>query len=182
MHNEHVGCLDFSVDENGLWLIYRNGSRNFIYAALLSSIDLSVQKRVKIELFPTQTFSQNDNRNSNGALTIVKSRNKKSIANNQAKAQQILAPHSLDYDDLLNGFVLCGKIYFLQYHYLHNTTIRYVFDLYDTNKFNYLKSIQFLQPFNRNTQLTYNPFDQRLYAWDSNHLLTYHTGLTEDDN
>jgi hypothetical protein len=176
MHNEHVGCLDLSVDENGLWMIYRNGSRNFIYAALLNSNDLSVEKRVKIEVYPTRLSNNMENLDRSRAVTILGLREKR-----QANSSRVSALHSLDFDDLLNGFVVCGKIYFLQYHYLYNTTIRYVFDLYDTNRFNYLQSLQFLQPFHRNTQLSYNPFDQRLYAWDSDHLLTYNIGLLNED-
>jgi hypothetical protein len=77
-------------------------------------------------------------------------------------------------DEILNGFIICGKIYFLQYHGSQNTIIRLMFDLYNwENKFSYLQSIEFIQPYKKNTQLTYNPYDQKLYAWDSEHLITY---------
>ena len=77
-------------------------------------------------------------------------------------------------DEILNGFIVCGKIYFLQYHGSQNTIIRLMFDLYNVdNKFSYLQSIEFIQPYKKNTQLTYNPYDQKLYAWDSDHLITY---------
>ena len=81
---------------------------------------------------------------------------------------------SLGLDDLLNGFIICGKIYFLQYHGSKSTVIRLMYDLYNfENQFVYLKSIEFIQPYKKNTQLTYNPYDQKLYAWDLEHLITY---------
>jgi hypothetical protein len=48
-HREHVGCFDFNVDENGVWVIYRNGSRNHIYVSKLNIDDLSIQKTVVIK-------------------------------------------------------------------------------------------------------------------------------------
>ena len=49
-----------------------------------------------------------------------------------------------------------------------------MFDLYHLdNRFSYLQSIEFIQPYRKNTQLTYNPYDKKLYAWDSEYLLTY---------
>jgi len=77
-------------------------------------------------------------------------------------------------DEILNGFIICGRIYFLHYHGTQNTIIKLMFDLYHLdNRFSYLQSIEFIQPYRRNTQLTYNPYDKKLYAWDNKHLLTY---------
>jgi hypothetical protein len=47
-HRDHVGCVDFNVDENGVWLIYRNASRQSIFVASLNVEDLSIQKRIII--------------------------------------------------------------------------------------------------------------------------------------
>lgn len=155
-HREHVGCVDFNVDENGVWVIYRNGSRRNIYVSKLNVDDLSIQKTVVIK------FSPNN-------LKSVKTRSDPfdKRVNNEFTLSRGL-------DEILNGFIICGKIYFLQYHGSQSTVIRLMFDLYHLdNKFSYLQSIEFIQPYKKNTQLTYNPYDQKLYAWDSEHLITY---------
>ena len=178
-HREHVGCFDFSVDENGLWLIYRNGSRHYIYVSKLNLEDLSIQKTVTIEFFSKryQSWINRQSITSSFPKTVHKSENIK----NETKLIPTPSHHLRDYDEILNGAIICGKIYFLQYHHSYNATIRFVFDLYNMEKFNYLQSIQFIQPFWKNTQLTYNPFDQKLYAWDSEYLLTYSLELINDE-
>jgi hypothetical protein len=164
-HREHIGCLDFSVDENGLWLIYRNGSQKTIFVSKLNQDDLTIQRTIEIDLYGDLM---------NGKLI------KRTIIDeelNEAKALPILK----ESEDLLNGFIICGKIYFLQYSNTRNLLIRIVHDLYKENKLNYLQSIKFLQPFLRNSQLTYNPYDRKLYAWDSEYLLTYSLESLIDD-
>ena len=47
-HRDHVGCVDFNVDENGAWLVYRNASRQNIFVAKLNVEDLSFQKRTTV--------------------------------------------------------------------------------------------------------------------------------------
>ena len=167
-HREHVGCFDFSVDENGVWVIYRNGSRKNIYVSKLNVDDLSIQKTVVIKFTENEdTIDQISKmkRNENSLLSLEKSKiltNTDNFSLNQGL------------DEILNGFIVCGKIYFLQYHGSQSTIIRLMFDLYDLDmKFSYLQSIEFIQPYKKNTQLTYNPYDQKLYAWDSEHLITY---------
>ena len=49
-HREHVGCFDFNVDENGVWVIYRNGSRKNIYVSKLNIDDLTIQKTVVVKV------------------------------------------------------------------------------------------------------------------------------------
>ena len=232
VHREHVGCYDFSVDENGLWVVYRNGSRRFIYVSKLNLEDLSIQKTVKIEFFAerynywiekyeltsTTTSASNStsskprvssnstsvsstaSSNSTSASTTVSSNSTTASSSNSTTSTPIkknnetesdrdrgyilVKPPSRstrEYDEILNGVVICGKIYFLQYHPSFNTTIRFVFDLYNMDQFNYLQSIQFIQPFWKNTQLTYNPFDMKIYAWDSDYLLTYSLDLIRDE-
>lgn len=157
-HREHVGCVDFSVDENGVWVIYRNGSRLNIYVSKLNVDDLSIQKTVAIKFAPNK-------------FQYVRKRSDL-LANDKQRYETFMLGKGLD--EILNGFIVCGKIYFLQYHGSQNTVIRLMFDLYNLdNKFSYLQSIEFIQPYKKNTQLTYNPYDQKLYAWDSEHLITY---------
>jgi hypothetical protein len=170
-HREHVGCFDFNVDENGVWVIYRNGSRSNIYVSKLNVDDLQIQKTVIIKF---DTSARMRKRHEFERLTDDLFGN--GLANKQVNLKQKVDPYMLNrnLDDILNGFIVCGKIYFLQYHGSQNTIIRLMFDLYNLNtKFSYLQSIEFIQPYKKNTQLTYNPYDQKLYAWDSEHLITY---------
>lgn len=156
-HREHVGCVDFSIDENGVWVVYRNGSRMNIYVSKLNVDDMSIQKTVVIK------FSK--------PRLALKKRNEKNFYNKRHQETFLL---DKGLDEILNGFIICGKIYFLQYHGSQNTVIRLMFDLYNLdNKFSYLQSIEFIQPYKKNTHLSYNPYDQKLYAWDSEHLITY---------
>jgi hypothetical protein len=183
-HREHVGCFDFSVDENGLWFIYRNGSRRFIYVSKLNLEDLSIQKTVTIEFFSKKYQDWARRKHHTTSTVIPFLNNQKNLENHDTATTKLLptaSSYTREYDEILNGVVICGKIYFLQYHPSYNATIRFVFDLYNMDQFNYLQSIQFIQPFWKNTQLTYNPFDQKIYAWDSEYLLTYSLDLVNDD-
>ena len=154
-HREHVGCVDFSVDENGLWVVYRNGSRVSIYVSKLDVDSLRIQRTVVIEA------------TDNG---LINDRRRHAIVKRQGELFNV----SRGLDEVLNAFVVCGRIYFLQYHGSQNAVIKLMFDLYDVDsQFVYLQSIEFIQPYKSNTQLTYNPFDNRLYAWDAEHLITY---------
>lgn len=157
-HREHVGCVDFNVDENGVWVVYRNGSRRNIYVSKLNVDDMSIQKTIVIKFSPSK-------------YQTMRKRNEM-LSYDRQRYETFLLDKGLD--EILNGFIVCGKIYFLQYHGSQNTIIRLMFDLYNINsKFSYLQSIEFIQPYKKNTQLTYNPYDQKLYAWDSEHLITY---------
>jgi hypothetical protein len=169
-HREHVGCFDFNVDENGVWVIYRNGSRNHIYVSKLNIDDLSIQKTVVIKFVENEEISkQKQYKRQQNTASFYHSREKREYnsLNDAFSLNQGL-------DEILNGFIICGRIYFLQYHGSQSTIIRLMFDLYNLDmKFSYLQSIEFIQPYKKNTQLTYNPYDQKLYAWDSEHLITY---------
>jgi hypothetical protein len=157
-HREHVGCVDFNVDENGVWVVYRNGSRRNIFVSKLNVDDLSIQKTVIIRFTSLRHQALRKRYNN----LIDSNRNLEDISLNRGL------------DEILNGFIVCGKIYFLQYHGSQSTVIRLMFDLYHLDsRFSYLQSIEFIQPYKKNTQLTYNPYDQKLYAWDSEHLITY---------
>jgi hypothetical protein len=167
-HREHVGCVDFNVDENGVWVVYRNGSRKNIYVSKLNVDDMAIQKTIIVK-FEANRFYRAfyRNRRTNEAATSVST-----SLSEKMRHEPFLLDRGLD--EILNGFIICGKIYFLQYHGSQNTIIRLMFDLYNwENKFSYLQSIEFIQPYKKNTQLTYNPYDQKLYAWDSEHLITY---------
>jgi len=156
-HRDHVGCFDFNVDENGVWIIYRNGSRHNMFVSKLNTASLTIESSVLIKF---------GNKETSVKFNYLKPMKKRNTFNSFSA--------SLGLDDLLNGFIICGKIYFLQYHGSKITVIRLMYDLYDLeNHFVYLKSIEFIQPYKKNTQLTYNPYDQKLYAWDSEHLITY---------
>ncbi len=169
-HREHVGCFDFNVDENGVWVIYRNGSRKNIYVSKLNIDDLTIQKTVVVKFVENHDINsqKQENRKQNLITTsLVRGKRLPNSLNDGFSLNQGL-------DEILNGFVVCGKIYFLQYHGSQSTIIRLMFDLYNLDmKFSYLQSIEFIQPYKKNTQLTYNPYDQKLYAWDSEHLITY---------
>jgi hypothetical protein len=172
-HREHVGCFDFNVDENGVWVIYRNGSRTNIYVSKLNVDDLQLQKTVIIRFDATGRMKKRDEFH---RLIDEQPSIHTGFGSKQTNLKQKMDPYMLNrnLDDILNGFIVCGKIYFLQYHGSQNTIIRLMFDLYNLNtKFAYLQSIEFIQPYKKNTQLTYNPYDQKLYAWDSEHLITY---------
>jgi hypothetical protein len=188
-HREHVGCFDFNVDENGVWVIYRNGSRSNIYVSKLNVDDLMLQKTVVIKFDATAATNRMRKRDEyllhhrqqltdNGDMTNMGGGGLSGTGGSkpQQPQKQKIDPYmqNRNLDDILNGFIICGKIYFLQYHGSQNTIIRLMFDLYNLNtKFSYLQSIEFIQPYKKNTQLTYNPYDQKLYAWDSEHLITY---------
>ena len=47
----------FGVDENGLWIIYRNGTRRNIFVSKLNVDDLSIQKTVIIGLNNKRAFA-----------------------------------------------------------------------------------------------------------------------------
>lgn len=48
-HRDHVGCFDFNIDENGVWIIYRNASRQSVFVSKLDIQDLAIQKTVSIK-------------------------------------------------------------------------------------------------------------------------------------
>lgn len=188
-HREHVGCVDFNVDENGVWVVYRNGTRTNIFVSKLNVDDMSIQKTIVIKFVSSSSPPPPPSSSSAGRYRFM-ARNRRNeahldqpppsptanpVANSlseKTRYETFLLDRGLD--EILNGFIICGKIYFLQYHGSQNTIIRLMFDLYNwENKFSYLQSIEFIQPYKKNTQLTYNPYDQKLYAWDSEHLITY---------
>lgn len=175
-HREHVGCVDFNVDENGVWVVYRNGSRKTIFVSKLNVDDLTIQKTIVIK-FVSSRYRMMRNRRTNENVPTPSPPPTTSTSgavslSEKTRYETFLLDRGLD--EILNGFIICGKIYFLQYHGSQNTIIRLMFDLYNwENKFSYLQSIEFIQPYKKNTQLTYNPYDQKLYAWDSEHLITY---------
>lgn len=175
-HREHVGCVDFNVDENGVWVVYRNGSRKNIFVSKLNVDDLSIQKTIVIRFVSSRVRMMRNRRDrerlgSRRDVTVTPVPVMSSLSE-KTRYETFLLDRGLD--EILNGFIICGKIYFLQYHGSQNTIIRLMFDLYNwENKFSYLQSIEFIQPYKKNTQLTYNPYDQKLYAWDSEHLITY---------
>lgn len=47
-HRDHVGCVDFNVDENGVWVVYRNASRQNIFVSKLNIENLAIQRTVVI--------------------------------------------------------------------------------------------------------------------------------------
>jgi hypothetical protein len=175
-HREHVGCIDFSVDENGVWFTYRNGSRSTIYVSKLNVEDLTVQKTVIIKF-----NDKDENTSASENTTVEHNTTMSSLESVQLVDTQIIdetaiitSMNSYYDNEILNSFIICGKIYFLQYHGSQNTVIRLVFDLYHIkDKFSYLQSIDFIQPYEKNTHLSYNPYDQKIYAWDSEYLITY---------
>ncbi|CAF4318769.1 unnamed protein product, partial [Didymodactylos carnosus] len=125
---------DFSVDENGLWLLYREQiTKNFI-AAKINPDTLDTQKAWQLPYNP-QSLSQ--------------------------------------------GFIAYGVFYGVQHYNKQKSYIDTVYDIYSNLSFTTTK-ITFDVPFQYLVQLTYNPYEGKLYAWDNKHLLYYVYNVQKD--
>ncbi|CAF0749083.1 unnamed protein product [Didymodactylos carnosus] len=125
---------DFSIDENGLWLLYRESiTKNFI-AAKINPDTLDTQKTWQLPYNP-QSLSQ--------------------------------------------GFIAFGVFYGVQHYNKQQSHIDTVYDIYSNLSFTTTKII-FAVPFQYLVQLTYNPYEGKLYAWDNKHLLYYVYNVQRD--
>ncbi|CAF2308107.1 unnamed protein product [Rotaria sp. Silwood2] len=125
---------DFSIDENGLWLLYRQQhTRNFI-AAKINPDTLDTQKMWILPYNPSS---------------------------------------------LSQGFIAYGVFYGVQHYNKQHSYIDTVYDIYSNLAFTTMK-IQFAVPFQFLVQLTYNPYEGKIFAWDNKHLLYYVYNVQRD--
>ncbi|CAF0994657.1 unnamed protein product [Rotaria magnacalcarata] len=125
---------DFSIDENGLWLLYRQQqTRNFI-AAKINPDTLDTQKMWILPYNPSS---------------------------------------------LSQGFIAYGVFYGVQHYNKQQSYIDTVYDIYSNLAFTTMK-IQFAVPFQFLVQLTYNPYEGKIFAWDNKHLLYYVYNVQRD--
>ncbi|CAF1208982.1 unnamed protein product [Adineta steineri] len=128
------GWYDFSIDENGLWLLYREQqTRNFI-AAKINPDTLDTQKMWILPYNPSS---------------------------------------------LSQGFIAYGVFYGVQHYNKQQSYIDTVYDIYSNLAFTTMK-IQFAVPFQYLVQLTYNPYEGKIFAWDNKHLLYYVYNVQRD--
>ena len=69
-----------------------------------------------------------------------------------------------------NAFVACGIVYSID-SYSGTTTINYAYDTATGTRTN--PGIKFINRFNINSMVTYNPREKVLYAWDNRRQITY---------
>ena len=126
--------LDFSVDENGLWILYREEGTKHFLAAKINPDTLDTQKLWILPYNPT-TISQ--------------------------------------------GFIAYGVFYGVQSYNKGQSVIEIVYDIYSNTAFT-TSRIKFTIPFHYLVQLTYNPYESKLFAWDNQHLLYYVYNVQRD--
>lgn len=125
---------DMSIDENGLWLLYREKiSRNFI-AAKVNPDTLDTQKTWILPYNPSS---------------------------------------------LSQAFIAYGVFYGVQFYNKQKSYIDVVYDIYSNLAFTTTK-IQFVVPFQYLVQLTYNPYERKIFAWDNKHLIYYVYNVQRD--
>ena len=125
---------DFSIDENGLWLLYREEyTKNFLVAKI-NPDTLDTQKMWILPYNPT---------------------------------------------GLSQAFIAYGVFYGVQYYNKQQSYIDIVYDIYSNVAFTTTK-IRFAVPFQYLVQLTYNPYEGKLFAWDNKHLIYYVYNVQRD--
>jgi hypothetical protein len=125
---------DLSIDENGLWLLYREEyTKNFI-AAKINPDTLDTQKTWILPYNPSS---------------------------------------------LSQAFIAYGVFYGVQYYNKQKSYIDIVYDIYSNIAFTTTK-IHFAVPFQYLVQLTYNPYDGKIFAWDNKHLIYYVYNVQHD--
>ena len=70
-----------------------------------------------------------------------------------------------------NAFVACGVIYCIDDYSTNPTTINFAYDTKTGKQWN--PNIQFINRFDYNSMVDYNPREKVLYAWDSGRFVTY---------
>jgi hypothetical protein len=125
---------DLSIDENGLWLLYREeNTKNFI-AAKINPDTLDTQKTWILPYNPSS---------------------------------------------LSQAFIAYGVFYGVQYYNKLKSYIDIVYDIYSNIAFTTMK-IHFAVPFQYLVQLTYNPYEGKIFAWDNKHLIYYVYNVQHD--
>jgi len=119
--------FDLSIDENGLWLLYREQTTKNFIAAKINPDTLDTQKT------------------------------------------WILPYNSLS---LSQAFIAYGVFYGVQYYNKLQSYIDVVYDIYSNLAFTTTK-IRFAVPFHYLVQLTYNPYEGKIFAWDNKHMIYY---------
>ncbi|CAF2862342.1 unnamed protein product [Rotaria sp. Silwood2] len=126
--------FDFSIDENGLWLLYREiNTKNFI-ATKINPETLDVQQTWILPYNPSS---------------------------------------------LSQGFIAYGIFYGIQYYNKQQSYIDIVYDIYSNLAFT-TKRIYFTIPFQYLVQFTYNPYENKIFAWDNKHLIYYVYNIQRD--
>jgi hypothetical protein len=80
---------------------------------------------------------------------------------------------------LSQGFIAYGVFYGVQHYNKQQSYIDTVYDIYSNVAFTTMK-IQFAVPFQFLVQLTYNPYEGKIFAWDNKHLLYYVYNVQRD--
>jgi hypothetical protein len=70
-----------------------------------------------------------------------------------------------------NAFVACGVVYSIDDYSATTTTINYAYDT--TKKSGTNPAIKFVNKFDYNSMVTYNPREKVLYSWNRNRQITY---------
>ena len=70
-----------------------------------------------------------------------------------------------------NAFVACGVVYSIDSYDSTITTINYAYDTTKSSGTN--PAIKFVNKFNYNSMVTYNPREKVLYSWNRNRQITY---------
>ena len=88
------------------------------------------------------------------------------------KSLQIFCPVSSEsMPGMGNAFVACGVVYCIDSFRGPTTTINYAYDTATKNGTN--PGINFVNKYNYNSMVTYNPHEKVLYAWDNHRQITY---------
>ncbi|CAF0770064.1 unnamed protein product [Adineta steineri] len=125
---------DFSIDENGLWILYREQTTKNFIAAKINPDTLDTQKTWVLPYNPSS---------------------------------------------LSQAFIAYGVFYGVQYYNKQQSYIDVVYDIYSNVAFTTTKII-FAVPFQFLVQLTYNPYEGKLFAWDNKHLIYYVYNVQRD--
>lgn len=127
VYSTEYNYFDFSVDENGLWVVYaRDNAQNSLMVTKLDPVTLEILK----------TWDLYVNHRSYG-----------------------------------NGFITCGVLYLIKSVHTQRTVIDYAFDLYAEKELPV--SIRFINPYQMNHMISYNPKEVLIYGWDMGNQITY---------
>ena len=80
---------------------------------------------------------------------------------------------SVTHQNFGNGFIVCGVLYLVQDATQPSTVISYAYDLYTKEVIVLPGPIKFLNPFQMNIMIAYNPRDKKIYSWDNGNQLIY---------
>lgn len=154
-------ALQLNVDEDGLWLVLMIRSKMTVVVSKLEHESLKIQRVIKIAL------------NS----ILVSNLTTKTFQSQHEKAFNTLK----DSIQSFKSFIICGKIYIVEYLSKQKCLRVIVSDLKEKKERPFLKFFKFSKPLSKNSFLAYNPFEKKLYGWFSNHLLSYALSFPSND-